>query len=395
MDDLEKRIEEITSELRKLLLQQVSKNNDKGMDTMKYNNKSIKWRADGRYYARYYNQEGKQVSVYGKTQKECLGRQHIYRLHVVLLKENKLNNKIGINQKAKPLTLENWIKQWLSLFKLDKVRKSTYEDMEHRLKKYVLNQSISQMYLKNITAVEIQELLNNISAGRMREHIFTYLKDCLTKAKQIGYIKLDLFTFIKLPKREKRQGRALTLEEEQRFKSACNRHQYGDYFLFILATGLRKGETRALLKSDIDYTNKTITINKTLSKNNEIGYPKTQSSRRIIPLFDSAAEIALRNKDKIHKDKRIREDRLFKIGNTKCREAFLEILEIANITDFKIHDLRHTFCTRCMESGVPAEQTMRWAGHSDISITQRYYIHINKDFESKNIALVNKNGKGV
>ena len=123
MDDLEKRIEEITSELRKLLLQQVSKNNDKGMDTMKYNNKSIKWRADGRYYARYYNQEGKQVSVYGKTQKECL--ENLKNA----LKENKLNNKIGTNQKAKPLTLENWIKQWLSLFKLNKVRKSTYEDM--------------------------------------------------------------------------------------------------------------------------------------------------------------------------------------------------------------------------------------------------------------------------
>lgn len=382
MRDLEKQIEEITSELRKLLLLQASKNTDKGNDIMKYNNKSIKWRADGRYYARYYNKAGKQISVYGKTQKECLDKLKI------ALKENKLSNVNS--KKIKPLTLECWIKQWLSLFKIDKVRKSTYEDMEHRLNKYVLNQPISDMYLKNITALEVQELLNNISAGRMREHIFTYLKDCLTKAKQIGYIKVDLFTFIKLPKREKRQGRALTLEEEERFKNACNRHQYGDYFLFILATGLRKGEARALLKSDIDYINKKITINKTLSKNNEEGYPKTQSSFRTIPLFDTAATIALRNKDIVHKDKRMTADRLFKIGNTKCREAFMEILKTANIQDFKIHDLRHTFCTRCMESGVPAEQTMRWAGHSDISITQKYYIHINKDFENKNIALINK-----
>ena len=188
MDDLEKQIEKITSELRKLLLLKVSKNNDKGIDTMKYNNKSIKWRADGRYYARYYNNEGKQISVYGKTQKECLDKLKI------AIKDEKLN--ISKTGKLKPLTLESWVQQWLQLFKKDKVRKSTYEDMEHRLTKYVLNQSISQMYLKNITAVEIQELLNNISAGRMREHIFTYLKDCLTKAKQIGYIKLDLFTFI-------------------------------------------------------------------------------------------------------------------------------------------------------------------------------------------------------
>lgn len=389
MNDLEKRIETLTNELKKLLLQQVS-NNENGADTVKYNNKQIKWRADGRYYARYYNKEGKQISVYGKTQKECLENLK------EALKTNKLNNKLGTKQKIKPLTLEVWIKQWLSLFKLNKVRKSTYEDMEHRLKKYVLSQSISQMYLKNITAVEIQELLNNITAGRIREHIYTYLKDCLTKAKQIGYIKLDLFTFIKLPKREKRVGRALTLEEEQRFKNACNRHQYGDYFLFILTTGLRKGEARALLKSDIDFKNKTITINKTLSKNNEEGYPKTQSSFRTIPLFDTTAEIVMRNINIKHKDKRLSADRLFKIGNTKCREAFIEILEMANIENFKIHDLRHTFCTRCMESGVPAEQTMRWAGHSDISVTQKYYIHINKDFESKNIELINnKNDKGV
>ena len=66
-------------------------------------------------------------------------------------------------------------------------------------------------------------------------------------------IRLSLCTIslfrkaISAAQREKRQGRALTLEEEQRFKSACNRHQYGDYFLFILATGLRKGEARALL----------------------------------------------------------------------------------------------------------------------------------------------------
>lgn len=384
MNDLEKRIENLTNELKKLLLQQVSESDEKGADTMKYNNKSIKWRADGRYYARYYNAEGKQVSVYGKTQKECLDNLK------EALKINKQNKQLGIKQKAMPLTLENWIKQWLSLFKLDKVRKSTYEDMEHRLKKYVLCQSISQMYLKNITAVEIQELLNSITAGRIREHIYTYLKDCLTKAQKLGYVKTDLFSFITLPKREKRQGRALTAEEELRFKNACDRHPYGDYFLFILASGLRKGEARALLKSDIDYVNKTITINKTLSKNNEEGYPKTQSSFRTIPLFDSATAIALRNKDIVHKDKRMTADRLFKIGNTKCREAFMEILKTANIQDFKIHDLRHTFCTRCMESGVPAEQTMRWAGHSDISITQKYYIHINKDFENKNIALINK-----
>ena len=36
-----------------------------------------------------------------------------------------------------------------------------------------------------------------------------------------------------------------------------------------------------------------------------------------------------------------------------------------------LHSLRHTFATRCIESGMPAKVVQKVLGHTDISITLR------------------------
>lgn len=368
--DIEKRIEEITRELKELLLMQVSAN-EKGAD-MKYKGKTIKLRADGRWHTRYYN-DGKQISVYGKTQKECLDK---LKQALKECKNDKSNNK------STHLTLEGWINQWIELFKVNKIRQSTMYDLKTRLNKYVLSSPIAKMKVNKITAIDIQSLLNQIQAPRMREHIYTYLKDCFTKALKLNLIKQDLFIVINLPKREKKKGHSLTHEEEQKFKEACSISDIGDYYKFILATGMRKGEARAITIEDIDFNKKTITINKSLSKANELGAPK--AGNRTIPLFADAEDIARKYVGS--------KGRLFTFGANKAQIHFRKIMDSIGLNNVTIHDLRHTFCTRCMELGIPVEQTKEWAGHSDIAITQAYYIHINKEFEQKNI---DKKNKGV
>ncbi len=38
----------------------------------------------------------------------------------------------------------------------------------------------------------------------------------------------------------------------------------------------------------------------------------------------------------------------------------------------RIHDLRHTFGTRCAAAGVSMRTLQEWMGHRDIATTQRY-----------------------
>jgi len=57
-----------------------------------------------------------------------------------------------------------------------------------------------------------------------------------------------------------------------------------------------------------------------------------------------------------------------------CRQAKLKI--------FPIYTFRHTFGTRCAESGVDRYTLARWMGHSSPTITARYYVHVTEAHEA-------------
>jgi site-specific recombinase XerD len=55
--------------------------------------------------------------------------------------------------------------------------------------------------------------------------------------------------------------------------------------------------------------------------------------------------------------------------------AFYNVRDRAKITDFKLHDLRHTFATRLAQSGIDLYMISRLLGHKDIKMTQCYAHH--------------------
>lgn len=46
---------------------------------------------------------------------------------------------------------------------------------------------------------------------------------------------------------------------------------------------------------------------------------------------------------------------------------------------FYPHALRHTFATRCFESGIDAKTVQTWLGHTSIAITLDLYTHVTDD----------------
>ena len=59
------------------------------------------------------------------------------------------------------------------------------------------------------------------------------------------------------------------------------------------------------------------------------------------------------------------------------------ILKYAGLTDIRFHDLRHTFATHALTSGVDAKTLSGILGHTNASFTLDTYTHVTTDMQKR------------
>ncbi len=328
-------------------------------ETMKYKGKTIKRKGDGRWWTRY-TIKGKVYPVYGRTQQECLKK-----LKIALKQAERGEKDYGT------ATLGEWLDKWMELYKENKLKPSTLEQMHRYIKKDVA--PIADKPLCKLTTMDLQEFLNSIDKPRKREKLYEYLKDALTKAVKNKLIKDNLFDGIDRPKHAKKQSMALTHEQEQLFVAECNRSNQGNLYLLCLYQGLRLGEALALTYNDIDFTKKTLTVNKSVDSLGNVTTPKTATSARKMPLFNRTEKLLEQGKS----------GNVFTYPRKVYQNTMLKICKRLGLDGINIHSLRHTFATRCSEAGIPAKVVQKWLGHSTLEMTLNVYTHVNADFEQE------------
>lgn len=196
------------------------------------------------------------------------------------------------------------------------------------------------------------------------------------------------------PKKDSKKTKFLELSELKTFLAhAKTTLSYQDYLMFRILgfTGLRKGELYALTWSDVNFTEKTITITKTLvvvHRKYTITDPKTKHSNRIIQLDD----ITFAELNKWHKRQK---EFLFSVGqrvkkpteqllfhNSQNKVLYVEylnhLLETALKTKLTPHSFRHTHASLLFEAGATIKEVQVRLGHSDINTTMNVYAHVTK-----------------
>ncbi len=169
--------------------------------------------------------------------------------------------------------------------------------------------------------------------------------------------------------------------------------------LFNVLMGLRRQEINGLKYSDIDYINRTLTVerqlgtelnrtpdesaNKPLTKK-ELPL-KSSSSKRVLPIPDYVFEAILEERKKYERNRSRRKSQFLDADYICCSNYgkprskdfhwryYKELLRAAGLPDIRWHDLRSTYCTLLLKSDFSPKAVSKLMGHAKELITVDVY----------------------
>ena len=286
---------------------------------------------------------------------------------------------------------------------LNEVRQSTYDRKMATLK---MLSDISGYEIQNIDEDVIKGFfIKNLSYSQSSiDKMYQLLNFIFKKAVGKKIILNNPMCDFKRPKSKQQHipVRALTIEEQAQLLQVLKSQDvlYSEIMLLAVFTGMRIGECCALTVEDINLTEKTIRINKTVSRGvyggATINEPKTQFGIRTLYISDEIARFL----SEVIGDKK--SGLLFKSSNDKLvttmqvNYSYTKVMKDYQIVDSAVfgkvdlHSLRHTYATRCIESGMPAKVLQKILGHSDISITLNVYCSVFEKYRNEHLAIADE-----
>ena len=337
-----------------------------------YNGVKFKHRNDGRWYARIVLMPSKYYYVYGRTQQECYDKVHNIMDKPKRLKELKKVLQQPKEQINKRYTLKEWYEYWLKNYKEPNCKGSSIRRLNYIYTNHIAK--IGDVYIDELSPMKIQEFLTSIESSCMRKKTYTHLADMLRRAYNTEIISKNPLLAVDSPKYKAKERTAMEPEEQQRFIAEAQKSEYWSIYALMLFEGLRTGEAKAIRPCDIKQD--CIIIGASVNDIGEVTDTKTGNVRRV-PIFAPFRPIA----DKLRGSSR---ELLFKPNKHTANDEYREIMQRLGL-NYNMYALRHTFATNCARAGINSKQVQLWLGHSDVSMTLKYYTNISTSFEIENI----------
>lgn len=364
--------------------------------------------------------------------------------------EEKVKN--GKYLKGEKITLKDFSIKWLQEHGKPNLELTTYKSYEQYLDQKILP-ALGHLKLSKIQPMHLQSFYNNLTEDGVRKdrkkggYSHSTIKKChaiissiLTTAVHWQVVEANPCDRVNPPKQKTVNSdvKHFTLEQseiflkaiEQEYTSTYKNHDRIDdtgkkyhieaytetrsipnqlkiFFNLALFGGLRRGELIALTWDDINFENKTISVNKSTGyagRETITKAPKNKSSVRTIKLSTPVMDMLKRYRKEQQElrlslgDQWQGDDYIFIQWNGKQMnlstpyQCFKEIIKKYNSTvtdptqilpDIPLHGLRHTSATLLISENLDVRTVSARLGHSQTSTTMNIYAHSLKQMDEK------------
>lgn len=301
---------------------------------------------------------------------------------------------------AMSLTVDGFLDRWLEAWR-HTTRENTYTSYENLMRLYV-RPVIGGHLLSQLRAEHIEKLYTELHdhglSGRTIRHVHARLRTAINWALTRELLEKNPMSTVRPPRTEKKEMQFLKPDDAKRFLAAAELDSLGLILKFALATGLRPEEYLGLQWKALDLNDPrrgVAHVRKVVIELNRGGgwrwdAPKSRSGVRTV-YFPVTLVSEFKHLRMKQCELRLRmggdyqdNDLVFATAvGTPIGRRFLShyhfkpTLRRAGLSEaIRLYDLRHSYVTLSLLSGVPVKVVSEQAGHSRASFTMDHYNHV-------------------
>jgi len=199
---------------------------------------------------------------------------------------------------------------------------------------------------------------------------FNVVSNFLTWCSDEEYIDRNPMRKLKIKAGEHNERKPLTDVENVHMLMSCNTPREKAVCEFLNSTGCRISELAKVMKDDIDFKSRSISIKNAKGGKNRTVFFGAELEIALLDYFnsrdDSNPYVFVTSKAPHHQ-----------MTSHSLREEFEKVIERSAIgRKVTPHYMRHTFITNMLNRGAPINEVALIAGHSSVNTTSKVYAHI-------------------
>lgn len=305
----------------------------------------------------------------------------------------------GVISQKKDVIFANYFADWFALYKKNKLAKISQN--RYKIIHNVIQEFFGATHLKKITRSNYQAFINWYGSTHAKDSVLKthrIIRSCVNSAIFDDIITKNFTQNIEIIFDKTRDisveylsVHELNILAKELKKKLSTRYPSRYMILVAIYTGARLGEIQALTWQDIDFKNRTISINKSWNYHEGGGFKdtKTESSNRVIRVNKELLDIIgqLKGND---------EQMLFRSSfgtiptSNAVNKTLRSVMHDAGIkkANFHFHSLRHSHVAYLLYQNIDLYAISKRLGHSDMTTTAKKYAYLIDEHKAKSDELI-------